>query len=87
MRLKYHTDGPKCFHCDRQATALWTGINGSVYVCGGCAQDVLPALIADAVSVIPGPGTNGFQSPLDRAEAAYWKGAVARLNSAKGSED
>lgn len=69
-----------CFNCGNRASAVWQGSEGSVEVCGLCATEVLPKLIADAVIVTPTErGTLPFIRHLEAVGASYWYAVAARL--------
>lgn len=78
MRCGKTTAKGQCFHCGREAHAVWHGNTDSVQVCEHCALTVLPALIADAVHA-RSMGTVGFENHLKGVEGAYWKAVAARL--------
>jgi len=78
MRHCKTTTAGQCFHCGKEAHAVWHGNTESVQVCQACATEVLPALIADAVNA-GAMGTVGFMNHLKTIECAYWKAVAARL--------
>ena len=74
MKIIHHKDevyaNSKCTLCEGLAQAMWSGANGEVFVCRGCALDTLPALIADALPI--GPGIDHYtQAWRGRLEASF----------------
>jgi hypothetical protein len=74
-----------CSFCGAPPTAYWStiveeGSGGYVETCPRCALSVLPALIADALHLLPAGGT---APPADEAlreiEAAFWRALALRL--------
>ncbi len=56
-----------CFSCQEEADAMWMGAH-ELFICRECAERILPALLADAIS------QSNFDpaDALQRAEARYW---------------
>lgn len=82
--MRYRSNTPKdgvkrgpCFNCGAPADAMWTG-RATVEVCGGCATDVLPALIADAVSASRNATTH-YMDAVDKIKATFWQAVAARI--------
>jgi len=66
-----------CVACGHAATATWHGEAGSISVCGPCAVEVLPNLIADAVDL---PRTwSSVKSLVTYTEGKLWRAITCRL--------
>lgn len=74
-----------CLVCGKAPDAIWAG-TGIITVCRGCAVDVLPRLIADALFRArwePGSGltiTKAFKEYWTRAGASFWQGVAHNLS-------
>lgn len=67
-------DGEKCFSCGKSPDAVWHGSAANVFVCSACAVFVLPALIADAVSIPKSKnGFNSAQLSIGEVTSTFWK--------------
>jgi hypothetical protein len=67
----------KCSICGSHPTAMWRGVS-DVFICPGCAVDVLPRLIADALT----PDDAQYGKILDDLEAMktpYLTAALCRV--------
>jgi hypothetical protein len=72
-----------CHFCGNPAVAFWTQ-QATVEVCTECAESILPALIADAITG-QGEPTGILQRAergLERITAAYWKAVAAAVDRA-----
>ena len=73
--------GEYCTLCGKPATAVWHG-DGTIAVCPDCAVTVLPALLADSVSIHAGTtSADQVKRTIERAEAVYWRAVALRLAS------
>jgi hypothetical protein len=82
-----------CNFCrERNASAYWTG-NHWLSVCRGCALDILPKLLADAIigeRVIPDTCLPNVLRDLEKIQANFWPGiasAFARVMRLSQRED
>jgi hypothetical protein len=66
--------GMACSICGKMSSAVWSG-ETTIFVCSECAVNILPALIADAVSTSHMKDIGGLSSTLARIEAVYWRAA------------
>ena len=67
-----------CLICGGNSSAFWDGVNGQIRVCGFCAIEWLPALIADAVPV---SASEDFpHRTLARIELRFWRALALRLD-------
>ena len=69
-----------CAICGDRSAAFWHG-ETTVAVCGRCATEVLPALIADAT--VPARSRHGYAaatSVIERVATRFWRAAAAQFN-------
>ena len=67
-----------CCICAQPATALWHG-SSAIAVCAACAVEVLPALMADAIYLVPRDAADAAaKRAWSAAEAAYWRAVALR---------
>ena len=67
-----------CSFCNQPATAAWHE-SGTVAVCGECALEVLPILIADAATLHPRSRGDQIKKIVDRVEKRLWRAFALRL--------
>jgi hypothetical protein len=70
------TNGEYCSICAKPAAAAWHGAS-VVAVCGECAIEILPALIADAVEMTR--GHEQAKSVVVKIELRFWRAVAMRL--------
>lgn len=81
MRLDANERMP-CFHCGkRESRAMWSGWQEHLYVCEFCALDILPRLLADALSVSADNPIDAFSRALEQAKGRFWYAVASRLAS------
>lgn len=70
-----------CFNCGRGASGYWhgNGTDQTVAVCGVCAVDVLPSLIADAAYLNSTAPHGGLTHRFAELERSFWRAAAFRL--------
>lgn len=75
MRVK----GGKCSFCGKESSAVWHG-EDVVRVCGACAVEAVPALMADALWSRSGNGAvANYDRQLEAATRAFWRAVACRL--------
>jgi hypothetical protein len=68
----------QCDVCGHPAAAHWRGHHG-IAICGACAIEVLPSLLADAID-LPLPRMAGAAKlALMQAECRYWRALAMRM--------
>lgn len=66
--------GAKCSICGSEhVCAMWSG-NEEIFVCGECATNILPRIIADAISA-GNISYEVFLMEANRAKVAFWQAA------------
>lgn len=79
MAVTDETFSGKCFSCGEHAHAFWMA-DPTVYVCGSCAIEKLPLLIADAVVASrPIFAERVIEPIVERINGAFWRGLALRL--------
>ena len=68
-------DSRGCSICGGPATAYWEGTR-RVEVCPRCASDVLPLIIADAITCV---SRESAAATEQRVRAAFYRGLMLRL--------
>lgn len=67
-----------CDVCDQAATAWWRG-HRTISICSTCAAEVLPALMADAISSVMVEDWDRSKRVFDQIESRFWRALVHRL--------
>ncbi|MHC4405409.1 MAG: hypothetical protein ACYTG0_37660 [Planctomycetota bacterium] len=67
-----------CANCNQPATAAWRG-NHTFGICPECAVDVLPALIADAVSIGSAHVYHNASRAIDSVVCRFWRAMACRI--------
>ena len=67
-----------CDLCGQPATAAWGG-NRTIAICGACAVEALPVLIADAVEVPRERPFDRLKRLLVDVECRFWRAVACRL--------
>lgn len=70
-----------CFNCGRGASGYWhgNGTDQTVAVCGVCAVEILPTLIADAAYFNDTAPHGGLTHRFAEVERSFWRAAALRL--------
>ena len=72
-----------CMLCGQPATAAYGG-DHTIAVCGECAVEALPTLIANAVEIPPERPFDRLKGVLGRVEGRFWRALTCRLLREKG---
>jgi hypothetical protein len=70
--------------CGQAASKVWHG-ETPIGICGFCAIEWLPALIADAVQVA-GQRDSELHDILNRIELRFWRAMALRLHRQMGND-
>lgn len=73
----------RCMFCGQHPHAFWQGMHGAISVCTNCAEEVLPALIADSVLVTNHPreyAAGNATNSWIKCERRFWKAFASRLS-------
>ena len=65
----------------------WMAVGVGYEVCGNCAVEKLPLLIADAIALGPSNETALAEQALEKVKAAFWRGMAIRLSRPKTDQE
>lgn len=76
----------KCSICQRNAKAYWCGSGMVFEVCGSCAREKLPLLIAESMDEQSLCDSTQIETIKQSMFAAFWRGIALRLIHRKKDE-